>query len=252
MGIILFVLKNASSTSALNERKREQQKFWNFFFFLVSLLLLSISISLVSESKFKGHYLWYIYLDFFKSKKVGFIVLVPFEHLQSELLSKFTLTEMGEKKPHTHKLLFRDCTMRDVASIKQITFFFMIVRKKKKSECNRTCFLFWFFFPENPTQPPFLVPVHPFKKERTYPQISFNKICFFIILLAFSIFDLVELFRNYTHSWKNCDWLKCGTFEGIWSSKTLKLKDSNIKKNTGSKILLSNNNLQKIKQKKNK
>ena len=116
MGIILFSLKKtASSTSALIEKKENNKNFGIFFF--VSLLLLSISISLVSESKFKGHYLWYIYLDFFKSKKVGFIVLVPFEHLQSELLSKFTLTEMGEKKTTHTQIVIPWLHFCDVASI---------------------------------------------------------------------------------------------------------------------------------------
>merc|ERR1712029_734519 len=92
-----------------SKKKREQQKFWNFFFWFHYYYSLSLSPSCQSPSSRAT--ICDIYISIFlKAKKVGFIVLVPFEHLQSDLLSKFTLTEMGEKKNHTHKLLFRDCT----------------------------------------------------------------------------------------------------------------------------------------------
>ena len=109
MGIILFVLKNASSTSALIEKKENNKNFG--IFFLVSLLLLSISISLVSESKFKGHYLWYIYLDFFKSKKSRLYSFGPIWAFTIWVAFEIHTYRNGRKKPHTHKLLFRDCTI---------------------------------------------------------------------------------------------------------------------------------------------
>ena len=128
----------------------------------------------------------------------------------------------------------------------------MIVRKKK-IRVQSNLFFVLIFFPWKPTQPPFLVPVHPLKKTKnTYPQISFNKICFFIILLAFKIFDLVELFSKL-HTLLEKLWLiEMWHFWRNMKQQKLKLKDSNIKKNTGSKILLSNNNLQKNQTKKNK
>ena len=92
-----------------HRKKKRTTKILEFFFWFHYYYSLSLSPSCQSPSSRAT--ICDIYISIFlKAKKVGFIVLVPFEHLQSELLSKFTLTEMGEKKPHTHKLLFRDCT----------------------------------------------------------------------------------------------------------------------------------------------
>jgi len=159
----VFFKKNASSTSALIEKKREQQKFWNFFFGFIIYYSLSLSPSCQSPSSRAT--ICDIYISIFlKAKKVGFIVLVPFEHLQSELLSKFTLTEMGEKN-HTHTNCYSVIALLRRRIIKQITFFSWSSAKKKKKDQSAIKLVFCFdFFPEN-SRPPFLVPVHPLLKK---------------------------------------------------------------------------------------
>ena len=152
MGIILFVLKNASSTSALIEKKENNKNFGIFFWFHYYY---SLSLSPSCQSPSSRATICDIYISIFlKAKKVGFIVLVPFEHLQSELLSKFTLTEMGEKN-HTHTNCYSVIALLRRRINIANNFFFHDRPQKNKSECNRTCFFVLIFFPETPHNPLF-------------------------------------------------------------------------------------------------
>ena len=97
-GHYFVFFKKTHHLRLLSSKKKENNKNFGIFFFWFHYYY-SLSLSPSCQSPSSRATICDIYISIFlKAKKVGFIVLVPFEHLQSELLSKFTLTEMGEKK----------------------------------------------------------------------------------------------------------------------------------------------------------
>lgn len=164
MGIILFSLKKRIIYVCSHRKKKRTTKILEFFFFLVSLLLLSISISLVSESKFKGHYLWYIYLDFFKSKKSRLYSFGPIWAFTIWVAFEIHTYRNGRKKNHTHTNCYSVIALLRRRINIANNFFFHDRPQKKKIRVQSNLFFVLIFFPWKPTQPPFLVPVHPLKK----------------------------------------------------------------------------------------